>query len=335
MRYLVVGWFWFLGLLVPVIGVVQVGRQSLADRYTYLPAVGIFIIVCWAAAEAIARWPRLARPVAVLAVAVLGGCCFLANQQVRLWYSTKTLFEHTVAVTGNNPVALTNLGLVAINEDRFDDAERILSEALKLDPQEMDAWGNLATLFRKQKKYEKAVQAYEYIDQLCPKNPKCYAQLASTLAEMKQYDRAEIVLRKALVLEPSSVANRFELAKVLDAQHKKAEALALYLFVLERHPDDVALRNNTAWIYATSANPIRDGAKAVALLEAVADDKRDGNLLDTLAAAYAAAGRFDEAVATAEQAIAKSRQESAAASAVADMEDRLAKYKKRAPYQEK
>ncbi len=115
---------------------------------------------------------------------------------MRLWASTKTLFTHTVAVTRDNPVALTNLGLAAINEERYADAKRILDEALRLDDSEIDALGNLANLYRKQKKYDEALKAYAKIDRLCPRNAKCYFQTAETLKECGNLPGAETYYKR-------------------------------------------------------------------------------------------------------------------------------------------
>ena len=132
----------------------------MADRYTYFPLIGIFILVAWAGDELIDRWAWLKRPLAVLTLAVLVGCCQLTNAQVRLWESTGILFTHTAAVTKDNAVALTNLGLVAINKQDYAEAHRQLDAALKLEPGEVDAQGNLASLFVAEKNYDAAINVY-------------------------------------------------------------------------------------------------------------------------------------------------------------------------------
>ncbi len=336
-KYLAVGWLWYLGTLVPVIGVVQVGQQSMADRYTYFPAVGIFILLAWSAADAARRWRWLEPPLAALAAVAVATCCCLCDAQVRFWASTKTLFEHTVAVTENNPVALTNLGLVAINEYRYADAERYLGEALRLDRTEIDAWGNLANLYRKQNKNDDALNAYRMIDRLCPGNPKCLNLMASIFEIQGKHADAEISLRKALAAEPESILYLGTLAQVLQTEGKTAEALQAYLEVVNRRPDELRARNNAAWILATSADGrLRDGPEAIALLLAAArEPNSDSNLLDTLAAAYAEAGQFPQAIETVWQAIGKAREESLPAGAISDMQSRLELYKKHQPYHEK
>ena len=336
-RYLAVGWLWYLGTLVPVIGLVHVGQQSMADRYTYLPAVGIFILLAWSAADAARRWRWLEPPLAALAAVAVAGCCLLCNVQVRLWASTKILFEHTVAVTGDNPVALTNLGLAAINEDRYADAEEYLGEALQIDPTEIDALGNLANLYTKRKQYEEALNAYRTIDRRYPGTAKCLNLMARNFEIQGKHADAEICLRKALAAEPASILYLGTLAQVLQTEGKYADALQAYLDVVDRSPGDMHARNNAAWILAANADGrLRNGSKAIELLIPVAQGPDcDSNLLDTLATAYAESGQFDRAVATAQRAIAKARDESLPAGAIDDMNKRLELYKKRQPYHDK
>lgn len=336
-NYLAAGWLWYLGMLVPVIGLVHVGQQSMADRYTYLPAVGIFILLAWSAAEAVARWQWLKGPLVGCAAGALAVCVLLSNAQVCRWASTKTLFTYTLAVTEKNPVALTNLGLVGIQEERYADAERDLQDALRLDPTEIDAWGNLASLYVKQKKYDAALAAYARLDHLCPNNAKCLCQMAKVLVEQGNPSQAENLLRRAVVLEPSSAMYHYYLAMNQQSLGRIDEAVENYAFVLRMHPHDLTALNNLAWIYATNSDAcLRDGAKAVEMLEAAAQGKgSDANLLDTLAAAYAETGQFEKAEETADAAVRKARAEAAVPEAIAAMEKRLDLYKKRRPYHDR
>ncbi len=312
-RYLAVGWLWYLGMLIPVIGIVHVGMQSMADRYTYLPLVGIFILAAWSAAEAIAHCPWLKRPLAGLTVAALVVCCLLTSAQVRLWASTETLFTHTAAVTGENSVALTNLGLVAIQKEDYAEAERRLREALRIDPASIDARGNLATMFVKQKKYDAALKLYAEINQLSPNNPKAFGQAANAFNLKGDQQGVEACLRRAVELEPASIAFRRRLAEVQQMLGKTQDALDNYAIFLWLSPGERGALNNIAWIYATHPkNEFRDGAKAIELLQPLAAKPDNApefsNLLDSLAAAYAEAGRFDDALQTIETAIDKARE---------------------------
>jgi tetratricopeptide (TPR) repeat protein len=308
----------------------------MADRYTYLPAVGIFIIFAWSAADAIARWRWLETPLSALAALAVAACCFMCNAQVRLWASTKTLFEHTVAVTSDTPVALTILGLVALNEDRYADAKNYLDEALRLDPAEIDALGNVANLCRKLKNYEGALNAYRRILRLCPGNAKCLNLMADTFELQGKHADAIVCLQAALQVEPESVFYRGRLAQLLQSEGKPAQALQAYLDLVKRTPNDPRPRNNAAWILATNSDPrLRNGTKAVELLLPVAQGPGcDSNLLDTLATGYAESGQFDRAIETVQKAIGKARDESVLASDIAKMEKRLELYKKHQAYHE-
>ena len=211
-RYLAVGWFWYLGMLVPVIGIVHVGMQSMADRYTYMPLVGIFILVAWSAAEAVAHWPRLKQPLVWLAVAGLVGCCLLTSAQVRLWASTETLFTHAAMVAEDSPTIRTNLGLVALHKGDYAEAQRQFREALRLEPTDIYAMGNLATLFLRQKKYDEALKQYQQIHLCWPDNPKLFSEMARAFGEQGNRPREEACLRRALELEPASASLYHRLA---------------------------------------------------------------------------------------------------------------------------
>ena len=130
--HLAVGWFWYLGMLVPVIGLVQVGEQSMADRYTYLPGIGIAIMVAWE----VPRWfagARLARiGPAIAAGLALAGCLAVSSRQILYWHDSASLFSHAIEVTGDNPVAECNLGEALIQQGKPDEALTHLNRALTL-----------------------------------------------------------------------------------------------------------------------------------------------------------------------------------------------------------
>ena len=133
--YFFAGWFWFLGTLVPVIGLVQVGMQARADRYMYIPLIGLSIALAWGSAElstAVRRRQTAVTPLAIAAVVTLSGLTFASSLQVRHWRDGVSLFEHTLAVTGDNPTARGNLGLALLEQDRVDEAVRELTAAFQL-----------------------------------------------------------------------------------------------------------------------------------------------------------------------------------------------------------
>ena len=321
----------------PVIGIVQVGMQSIADRYSYLPLVGIFILVAWSAAEVLARWPWLKPPLTAATAAALAACCLLTSAQVCRWASTETLFTHTAAVTEDNSVALTNLGLVAIHKEHYAEAERLLRESLRIEPMHIDALGNLATMYVKQKNYRAALAIYSEIIRRYPNSLKAYGQMAHAFELQGDRPQAEVCLRRAAELEPASASLHANLALNQQLQGKTQEALENYLILLRLRPGDRETLNNIAWIYATHPDArFRDGAKAVDLLRPLAAKAdSDSNLLDTLAAAYAEAGRFDDALQTIGTTIEKAKCEKKSPETIADFQQRLALYKKHQPYRDR
>ena len=241
--WFVVGWFWYLGTLVPVIGIVQVGNQSMADRYSYIPLIGLFVAIAWSAAAAVARWPGVRSWVAAGAVASLLACAGLTWRQAGYWRSSTSLFEHALAVTRDNYVAHYNIASVFIAAGDPAGAEPHVAEAVRLKPYDADA--------------------------------------------------------------------RYSLGVTLAALHKTPEAIAQYREALKLRPDFPEVLNNLAWILAASADPqVRNGPEAVLLAERACKltDYKKPLLVGTLAAAYAEAGRFPEAVVTAEKALSLAEQ---------------------------
>jgi len=245
------GWFWYLGMLVPVIGLVQVGNQSMADRYTYLPLVGIALIVSFGLAELSNRWSWLAWPVRIAAVGMLVGCLFATRAQLQHWRDRVTLYRHAIAVTRDNFTAHSNLGH-ALSEQALAAQDR-------------------AGLLEAAAEFERALAIN---DTIAPSHD----GLAAVYSALGEY------------------------AKARDA-HRRAVELA---------PRDAKPANNFAWFLATCpVAELRAPAEAVALAERACQQsgQLDPSQIDTLAAAYAAAGRFGDAVAAADRAAELARQQ--------------------------
>ena len=130
--YLPVGWFWYVGTLVPVIGIVQVGQQAMTDRYTYIPLIGLFIMIVWSAAEIPARWPAARPCVTACGAAAIGACAVLTWSQIAYWRNSASLFAHALAVTRDNAVAENNLGVCFLEAGNVAAAEVHFAEAVRL-----------------------------------------------------------------------------------------------------------------------------------------------------------------------------------------------------------
>ncbi|PYV53463.1 MAG: hypothetical protein DMG98_20945 [Acidobacteria bacterium] len=161
-RYLITGWFWYVGMLVPVIGVMQVGPQARADRYTYLPQIGLYLIATWTIADLSVAW-RYRRQILVVAAAiVIAALTCLAWIQDTYWRDSETLWTHTLAVTSHNDVAHANLAAVLLGRDRIDEAIPHSEEALKIHPRYFPAHDTLAAgLLRRGRMYEAVVHLKE------------------------------------------------------------------------------------------------------------------------------------------------------------------------------
>jgi len=160
-RYLLVGWFWFLGTLAPVIGIVQVGRQAWADRYAYLPLWGLFVIGVWLVSEGAARISLSRAAQAAIASAVLLGYSVAAHSQIEYWRDSYRLFAHTIQVTDANPIAEGNLGSALMEMQRPDLAVPHLERAVRLMPTLSTAHYNLGTLLQRQNELDRALQEYQ------------------------------------------------------------------------------------------------------------------------------------------------------------------------------
>jgi len=266
--FVAVGWFWYLGTLVPVIGLVQVGAQAMADRYTYIPLIGLFIMIAWSVPDP----GRVSRSRRALVGATATSLClvlgFYAWRQVGTWRNSMALFEHALRVNPNNYLAHGSLGLALSQQGRIDEAIEHYLEALRINPNH------------------------------------------------------------------SMTANNLGLA--MAGKGRLQEAMAFYQRAIRLKPGNAEATNNLAWVLATADEPaMRDGAKAVelALRACELTDYSNPTVLDTLAAAYAEAGRFHEAIQTLERAV-ELASRSGQGELVSVFQDRLRLYRGGQPYRE-
>ena len=333
----VVGWLWYLGMLVPVIGLMQVGIQSRADRYTYLPLIGVFMMVAWAIPDGVVEQRMRKTMVALVAVVLLGVCAVLSRRQVSYWQNGVTLFEHALAVTQDNHVAYYNLGSALAREGRIAEALGQFEEALRLKPRNADVHFNLglalallgrtseavehyeqalqispndaarqytlANILRKAGRAPEAIGRYEQLLRLKPDFAEAHFNLGLALSQAGRFDNAVGQFEQALRLKPEHADAHFNLGLALEQTGRLREAIGHYEQTLRFKPHFAEAQNNLAWLLATLA-PANGGdpVRAVTLAQRLC--QTTGNhvaaYLDTLAAAYAAAGRFAEAIATAQ-----------------------------------
>jgi tetratricopeptide (TPR) repeat protein len=270
-RYLVTGWLWYLVMLAPVIGILQVGSQAHADRYTYLPHIGLYLLLTWGAAAAIEHWrpPRLL--LGTLAIGIVLALAFAGRIQASFWQNSETLWRRTLACTVRNSGAEQNLGQAIHEKGNVEEAMLHFQNALRIDPSQASV----------------------------------HSALGVALLEMGRADQSLISLRRALEIDPNDADAHYNFGNTLLQLGRAREAVAQYSRALEINRDDIEAQNNLAWVLATCPDgAVRNGIQAVAIAER-ADSltlSKSPVISATLGAAYAEAGRFADAVKAAERA---------------------------------
>ncbi len=354
--WLLMGWLWFGVMLLPVIGLVQVGWQSLADRYTYLPLIGVFIMLAWAPGTG---WGRLApsarKPevstgdepspprsrrvgLALTAVLLLGACLATTRFQLQHWQNAVTLFSHALEVTTGNWLAHNNLGTALAVQGKMEQGAEHFRAALQINPAYDDALNNYGRYLSERGEHEEAktqleallrrnprharghknlgnvlfaqgdiaggIAHYTLARQLQPDDTAAHEDLAAALTRQAEAPAALPYLRQALDLLPTAEL-RAQVAGAWAGQGKFQYAVQGYRAALALQTQSPDILNNLAWILATCHRAdVRDGAEAVRLGEQACELTRFQRplMVGTLAAAYAEAGRFENAITTAQKA---------------------------------
>jgi tetratricopeptide (TPR) repeat protein len=438
--YLPVGWLWYLGMLVPVIGLVQVGHQSHADRYTYLPQIGLYLAVAWAVRDLTLSWRHRRQILGAAALSIIAALMVCSWKQTSYWQNSESLWTHTLACTSENDLAQSNLGHVLTTQGRLDeaiehsqkaieispdyavghvnlaaalagqgrtaDAIEHFQRAIEIDPNQAEAHYDLGCIFARQGKLDEAIEQYQKAIEIIPDYAEAHNNLGVVLMQRGRLDEAMDHYRTALSLKPdyADAANNVgnvlvaqgkldealgqyrkaieikpdhaeahgNLAKVLAAQGRWDEAAKEYTVfaalgantndytvhlkfadallhlgqtqeavsqlneVLRLKPDSIETMNNLAWMLATDPEAnIRDGERAVALAEQACQltHYRKTTMVGTLAAAYAEAGRFDDAIATAQKACTLA-EKSGEQNLLQKNQELLARYRAHQPYRE-
>ncbi len=315
--YLAVGWLWYLGMFVPMIGLVQAGGQARADRFTYLPLIGLSIMVAWGAHDLLGglRARRFAAPAAIAVLAALWVC---TSHQVGHWRSTETLFEHALAVTSENYLAHEQLADSHLRAGNTAAADQHYRQALAIRPDWATARFGLADVRARQGDLPGAIANYESELRRHPDHPKVAGRYGFALLRVGRLAEAVQQLERAVAEDPGSAGHRAALAVAYGQLGRTREAIDSNRQALRLDPGQLEVANNLAWLLATCAESSREEREeAIRLAErATRSGKQpDPAMLDTLAAAYAAGGRFEEAAATSARAaeLADARGESAAA----------------------
>lgn len=292
--HLAVGWAWYIVTLIPVIGLVQVGNQAMADRYTYIPFIGLFATIVWSIPKPKIKLQRnLFACIITLLMAVLS---ITAWHQTGYWKNSRTLFEHALTCTSRNYLAHNNLGLALAAENKLDEAMVHYRKALDIVPNYLQA----------------------------------HINLANTLAVRNRFNEAADHYKIALSIDPTDPGANFLLAVILDQNKHASAAVKYYKQALRYKPDLTDAANNLAWILATNPDStLRNPRQAVQFAEQACRHKSSNMyILDTLAAAYASAGQFSDAIAAAQRALKVAN----TPEQISSVQARLTLYTSRKPY---
>jgi len=240
--YLAVGWLWFVGMLVPVIGVVQVGQQSMADRYTYLPLIGIFIAVVWLAADLVRNRAALA----VVASLVIAACAALTYRQVGYWRDSIALFTHAIDVAPRGRVGHVNLGAAYLTRLDYTSAANHFRQAIALDEGDDNAHTGLGVALAGLGDKDAARREYAKATSLNPNNPEPYRNLGRLELSLGNREQALKMLQKAAAMKPTDAT----LAALAAARGDDADAIARYREAAARNPNDAESRNDLGALLA-------------------------------------------------------------------------------------
>jgi tetratricopeptide (TPR) repeat protein len=339
--FLLMGWLWYCGTLMPVSQLVQTGSHAMADRYTYLPALGVLILATWGIYEITRGWRFQALALSVAGAGVIFACLALTRQQVGYWKDSETLFRHALEVTKNNCLAHNNLGNALLEKGKTDSAIDQYQAALRLVPGFANAHYGLGCALARRGHIDGAIQEYQEALRLKPDCPEIHFGLGNAISTKGRIDEAIGQLQCALQLKPDYAEAHYGLgvafavkgqmeeaisqfreairvlpaypealssvADALNAQGRYMEAIQSYRASLKARPDQAAVLNNLAWLLASCPDAaIRNGPEAVRLATRACELTSYAKplLIGTLAAAQAEAGDFQAAIATGERAAA-------------------------------
>ena len=242
--YLAVGWLWYLGTLVPVIGLVQVGVQAMADRFTYIPLIGLFIMIAMGVPDILGKW-HYQRIVLVISVGLVLSTFMVATRlQIKHWRNSITLFEHTLEVTSNNFLVHNNLGVVLASQGRNEEAIVHYNEALRIDPYYARAHSNLGLALARQGRNEEAINHYAQALRLAPNDAEVHNNLGVVLVRLGKIEVALPHFAEALRIKPDYAEVYFNLGNSLSEQGRIEEAIAYYIKGLWIKPDFAGIHYN-------------------------------------------------------------------------------------------
>jgi protein O-mannosyl-transferase len=343
--YLFVGWLWFVVMLLPVIGIVEVGLQGHADRYTYLPQIGLYIAVTWLVVDLTTSLPHRRQILSAAGLSVVIALAACSYKQTTYWQNGETLWRHTLAVTTDNDIAHTNLGTLLVGEGKFDEALTHFQTALDIRLRSPESalshyrlslsllHDDIGNALARMGRVGEAVNHFRQAVAFQPDYANALYNLGTALFREGFYDEAIEQWTIALSIRPDDAGLHTSMGNALIQKHQLRAALSHFERAAQIDPKAVIALNNRAWILAMCPDEsLRDGRTAIQLAQRAnaLSGNKNAVFMRTLAAAYAEAGDFENAIGTARRA-----EEIAAAQGqqglVSQIEDEMGSYRRNEP----
>jgi len=250
--YVAVGWLWYLGTMVPVIGIVQVGMQGMADRYTYVPFIGLFIMAAWTIPDLAKKWPSRIYVFTLSAGIILSSLTYATWTYLQSWQNTVTIFQHALKTTRNNFIAHFNMG-DALHGDkgRIDEAIAHYAEALRIEPNNPVVHNSLGNALSSKGKLDEAIVHYVSAIRIKPDYAAAYNHLGLALFRQGKIDEAVINITKAIKIDPRMAEAYNSMGAVSLAQGKPEQAIVNFTRAVQIKPNDMEAHYNIGIISAS------------------------------------------------------------------------------------
>ena len=252
--YLVVGWFWFLVVLLPNIGIIQAGSQSIADRYAYIPLIGLFIILAWGVPDLLRAWPRREAVLIILSGVVLCVLFNITERQVAYWQNSTVLFRHAVQIIPGNFFAHNLLGKALMENEQFEESVQHFQLAIKAKPDFANAYHNLGLAYFRRKQYDEAMNAYAQVIRYQPIDASVYMKMAEIFMNKGKTDQALQAYEKARSLQPRRADINNNLGIALAKLGRNEEAGEAFEQAIRLQPEHAGAHNNLAMILLKQGN---------------------------------------------------------------------------------
>ncbi len=242
--YLIVGWLWYIGTLVPVIGIIQVGSQAMADRYSYIPLIGLFIMMAWGVPELLSSWPRKKIFLRIGAATIILVLIICSRTQANVWKNSITLFTHAISVTQKNYLAQSNLGVALMHQGDSEGAINHFSEAIRINPDYAIAHTNLGDALVARGKPDEAIKHFRRSLEIRPDYNRAQRYLADVQLRKGECDEAISLYNKVLQIEPDNPELYNNLGVALACRGKIERAAYYFEKAIRIKPDYTEARNN-------------------------------------------------------------------------------------------